>query len=111
MRVIIHPTYFSNLFFPFSFLFSFLPIIILSSSYPFSLFRNFSREERTKIPNDPSNPKRSQFDETRVSLSKTFVATCEFETRAKQRVNRNSYPHRCKSDTHPRETVYIYIYI
>lgn len=45
-----------------------------------------------------------------MSLSKT-VATCEFETRAKQRVNRNSYPHRCKSDTHPRETVYIYIYI
>ena len=71
MRVIIHPTYFSNLFSPFSlfpfFFFFFLQIIILARSPP--SFR-FSRKNSKRIA---FNPKCLQFDETRVSLSKTVV--------------------------------------
>ena len=75
MRVIIHPTYFSNLFPPFSlfpfssfFLYKQLSSLALLPLSPPS-FR-FSRKNSKRIA---FNPKCLQFDETRVSLSKTVV--------------------------------------
>lgn len=80
MRVIIHPTYFSNLFSPFS-LFPFFFFFFCTNNYPRSLsspflplsivsllFRTNKNFKRIAF-----NPKCLQFDETRVSLSKTVV--------------------------------------